>query len=433
MTTIERNERYALGCCLLSRAAISKCIAAIGTSGDVFSSPAHTRIYAAIVELYIEGTTPDIVSLSARLEDHGTLAAVGGHVAIAELFEDVATSANIDASLAMLQREHKRRALIEALNEALVQAVVVDPTEASDALIARLSDVHASVSPTADISTVMMECADALGKPPEDTLRFGYKQLDLITGGMQRGHLVYLAAQTSRGKTAFALRVMEHAARAGVRTLMFSLEMTQRELGNRLLATNLDASVTMLRNHAYRDEQLLRRVVAAAGELSNLPIAVHDQSMLTVNALAALIDKQMRDEHCGLVVVDYIGLLTQHDSRSRNEWLGVVSQRLKAIAKQHDCVVLALTQLNRDAAKAQRTPELYDLRDSGNLEQDANMVLMLHSTGDSTAAFTDVVDVMVRKNRGGPTGTVPMLFDKRTGRFTEVEAPAPPARTPYRE
>lgn len=418
-------EEALLGCVLLRASLIPHLLPLLGETPERFSQRRWGLAWQTVVTLWREGATPDLVSVCDRMRRAGVLEYLGGEGDLAAAYESVSTAGDAPHYARVIRTEWQRRLLQHALADLQAAAQGDDPAQVAAAgigALATLSQSHRGARPLLD---VLQDALQQWTAGPPALLTTGLPALDTLLGGWAPGALVYLAAATSRGKTAFALHCATHAARHhGVGTAIFSLEMTGTELAERFVATASGTSATIVRTQTHTDPLLQARVVRAAGQLGDLPVWVQDASSLTVDQVAAEAHRLHAQHGLGLVVVDYLGLLRKGDARqSRNDWLGEVSQRLKALAKDLGCPVLALSQLSREAVREGRPPELHHLRDSGNLEQDANAVLMLHRPAQDGPEDAPVIrlDVYVRKNRGGPVGQVPVAFRRATGAFAPWE------------
>lgn len=424
-------EQALLCSCLFSASALTETMAALGEDATVFADPRHHALWRVIAGLWRTGQPVNVSALAVWSFTHD-MAACGGESYLGDVVQAYVPGGwQAGPFLAALREAHARRqaqTVAQMLGTTLEAGSDV-PASVADAL-ARLGQVSAGTGQARPLSETMLESLDTWAQGPPSYLTTSFPGLDLLLqGGFGAGQLVYLAAQTSRGKTAWALHFAEHAARVHqVGVAVFSLEMVSDELNGRWVAAGTHQSARRVRDDYHRDPVLRAQVVSEAGRLADLPIWVQDASHLTIGAVEAECQRLHLLHGLGLVLVDYIGLLDKPDGKiSRNEWLGLVSQRLKGLAKTLGCPVVALSQLSRDSVKTGRAPDLHDLRDSGNLEQDANVVLMLHRPSYSLPDARAVrLDLLVRKNRGGPLGEVPILFRTATGRFEPwVEGMAP--------
>lgn len=417
-------EAALLGSVLIRPAALPELLDTLGEDGSLFADRRYGLIWATAVALWREGTPVDMISLGARLERDGLSARTGGYATLGALYEHVASSQHAPSYATAIAAEHQRRRLQRTLRDLLAASETGDPATLAAEALSALTQVAPAHHGAQSLAGVLEHALTQWQRGPAPRLTTGLPPLDqILGGGFAPGQLIYLAAQTSRGKTALALHLATHAAQAhGAGTVIFSLEMTADELAARFLAPPTGASASVLTQQVHADAGLHARTVRAAGALSNLPIWVQDASLLHVDQVCAEVYRLHAQHGLGLVVVDYLGLLRKPDARqSRNDWLGDVSQRLKGLAKDCGLPVLALSQLSRESVRggATRPPELHDLRDSGNLEQDANVVLMLHRSQAPQPHEVEIdLDLFVRKNRGGPLGTVPVRFRLATGAFT---------------
>ena len=254
----------------------------------------------------------------------------------------------------------------------------------------------------------------------------GFKDLDAFTYGFQRQEMIILAARPSMGKTSLALNFAEAAALPrrgeGVPILIFSLEMGAAQLALRMLCARAKVNMKLLRDGLLSkngDEQ--KRLVETADEFSKAPIFIDDSSHLSIMELRAKARRLQSRNKLGLIIVDYLQLLAPTDSKSpREQQVAEMSRGLKALAKELDVPVLVLSQLNRSAEKENRTPKLSDLRESGSIEQDADVVLMLARPKDADEKFqvaADSAELIVAKQRNGPVGDLKLTFLRDITRF----------------
>jgi len=255
----------------------------------------------------------------------------------------------------------------------------------------------------------------------------GFKDLDAMTFGFQKQEMIIVAARPSMGKTSFALNIAESAAmpkpgREPVATLVFSLEMSSSQLALRMLCARSRVNLKLLRDGLIgRDSAQINDLGRAAEEFKRAPIMIDDSSNLTIMELRAKARRIHARRKLGLIVVDYLQLLSGSDPRSpREQQVAEVSRGLKALAKELDLPVIVLSQLNRSSEKENRTPRLSDLRESGSIEQDADVVLMLSRPKDADEKFqtaANAADLIVAKQRNGPVGDLKLTFLQEITRF----------------
>ena len=398
-------------------------------SPAAFTDKGRASVYAAILAVFDTGQPLDFVTLAAEIRRQGG----GGdsaEVQIAELLDAAVTSANVEAhALLVLDAWRRRQAVGEAdrLKKAATDATI-PLRDAVAEVCQRLVPIGTGDPsekprslPAIFLDTLMdLERRTAAGQRVLG-LSTGFEGLDELTDGWQPGTLTIVAARPSRGKTALALAIARTAAQQAPVDFV-SIEMNEDQLVARLLQAEIGRDL----RHIRRDAGLFARYAPALSEassaLSHLPMVFDCRSRtpsrirLEQQALAA-----QRGQPTGLLVIDYLGLMhADQPQQNRDRELGSITGALKAMARELRVPVLLLCQLNRSSDREARPPELHDLRDSGNIEQDADDVLMLHWPEGKPERGPAVVDLYARKVRNGHTGKVPLLFEPWTQRWFEA-------------
>lgn len=422
-------EQSVLGGLLLQNDALDRIIGQI--SEQDFYRADHRAIWRRIVTLIEVDKPADVVTVAEALESHGQLEDTGGLAYLVALHQNTPSAANIRHYAQIVREKAQRRALL-VVGDAL-QAAILDPdgrtpaqiaAEAENAIAAFGADRGTAEPETA--STVMAEVLrhadDAAGRRGLDT---GIADLDTLTGGLEPGQLVIIAARPSVGKTAVALAIARHVARSGHQAAFFSLEMTRNELAGRLLAAEARVPARCLR--AGPDDAQWSALARAATAPGMDSLILDDRQAASVAYVRARCRRLDRQSRLSLVVVDYLQLMAPAEPRaSRTEQVGSLSRALKALAKELGAPIIALAQLNRASeARADKKPMLSDLRDSGEVEQDADMVLLL-----SRASIDgDVLECNLAKHRQGPTGVFWLDFHRQTMTFRQrYHAPPEPTK-----
>jgi replicative DNA helicase len=419
---------------MLSPAAIAAVIEILAP-GDFYWDK-HRIIYTAALDLYSRGEAVDSLTVVDELEKRGQLERVDGKSYVASLFHAVPATANAAHYARIVTEMAVLRALIEAGRE--IAALGWDrPGETAD-LVARAQqivfDVEGSrsrgeLTPFKTTLTETFERVRHLYETREEFtgLRSGFVDLDRVTAGFQPSNLVVIAARPAMGKSAFALTIAAHVAlREEVPCAFFSLEMSQQEIAQRLIC--MQGKVD---SHAIRSGKLTRddwpRLVKACSDLERVPLYVDDTPGLSLVELRSRVQTlKRREPDLGLVVVDYLQLMTTGRSEeSRLQEVSAISRGLKSLAKDLDVPVIALSQLSR--AVEQRTdkrPILSDLRESGGIEQDADLVIFLYrheyyAKNETDESDRGMAEVAVAKHRNGPTDTVKLAFISRYAKFSD--------------
>ena len=423
-------ERAVLGCCLISAFAVREASETLQTAD--FYKANHRAVFREIVALAASGEAVDVLTVRAALENAGVLDRVGGSAYLAELCGEVFTASNVQAYIRTVADHGRRRALIEAGQAAIAAAedMSVPVGEAIEDAERRIYSVEDSRRrkdgrDAAHLGAVLEEAADQLGarlgKADLGGIPTGWPDLDRKTDGWQAPDLVIVAGRPGMGKSAFALNLVRHAAGLGYPVAFFSLEMGRTQLGARLLAAEagvdlLDLRAGRLLIHAWD------RVIDRAGKMHRLPVWIDDRGGLTVgqvrSACRRINSASVTAGHgpLALVVVDYMQLMAATGRReNRNAEMTQISGGLKALAKELGVPVIALSQLSRPVkGAAPKPPVLSDLRDSGAIEQDADVVIFIHRDERNKPG---VADICLEKQRQGPTGRVWLQWDARTTSF----------------
>lgn len=428
-------EEYLLSCCLLDGSdSIAKCLEK-KLPAAAFYLPANRIIYEKLVELYQTNPPVAIEVLAEELKTTGQLDEIGGLPYLMQVSGRIPTTAQTDYFLERVRELYLLRQLIKVSTATVEQCFnfqggleeFVDKIEQDMFQVTqdRVSDGAKSMKDTAKDAWVVID--KMMHHKGEITgVSSGFKELDAMTYGFQKSEMIILAARPSMGKTSLALNMAEHAAmpKRGqpAATLVFSLEMSAAQLGMRLLCSRGRVNMKKLREGFVRpggDEY--RDLVQAADELSKAPIFIDDSSHLTIMELRAKARRLAARHPLGFIVVDYLQLLSPTDPKTpREQQVAEISRGLKALAKELQVPVLVLSQLNRSAEKENRTPKLSDLRESGSIEQDADVVLMLARPRDADEKFqvaADSAELIVAKQRNGPVGDLKLTFLRDITRF----------------
>jgi replicative DNA helicase len=428
-------EEYLLSCCLLDGSdSIAKCLEK-KLPPAAFYSAANRVIYEKMVELYQKAPPVAIEVLAEELKTTGQLEEIGGVAYLMQVSSRIPTTAQTDYFLDKVRELYLLRQLIKVSTSTVEQCYefqggleeFVDKLEQDIFTVTqdRVSDGARTMKATAQEAWVVID--KMMHHKGEITgISSGFKELDAMTYGFQKAEMIVLAARPSMGKTSLALNMAETAALprrgdpAGV--LLFSLEMSAAQLGMRMLCSRGRVNMKKLREGFVRpggDEY--KDLVGAADELSKAPIFIDDSSHLTIMELRAKARRLAARAKLGFIVVDYLQLLSPTDPRTpREQQVAEISRGLKALAKELDVPVLVLSQLNRAAEKENRAPKLSDLRESGSIEQDADVVLMLARPRDADEKFqvaADSAELIVAKQRNGPVGELKLTFLRDITRF----------------
>lgn len=430
-------EKATLGSVLMNRDAIVA-IAPWLTPGR-FYLERHAWIFAAMLACYSRREPPDTRLVSAELRSQGRLDAAGGIPYLSELVDSVPTSYHVEYYARIVERMGVLRSGIQAAGRIAaifyderddLDAAVGDAYAALDAATARAADERA-LTPLARIVEqryIAISAAVERGERVQLGVPTGLCDLDEHTGGMHKSDLVILAARPGVGKSSLALTIAQHVAEPGARVDLFSLEMSRDQNLDRLIAMRTGIDLMDVREMAL-DDRKLAHYMEALGWAHQLPIHIDDTAALTLTDLRA---RELRlIAHAGppaLLIVDYLGLLRIPKAKSRYEEVSEIARGLKNLAKELDVPILALCQLSRAVeGRIDHVPMLSDLRESGELEQAADVVMFIYRD-ELYNRETDrkgVAELHIAKHRHGPMGVVPLRFDAATTRFDTLSYRTP--------
>ncbi|MDH3733314.1 MAG: replicative DNA helicase [Gemmatimonadota bacterium] len=443
----EEAELSVLGGMLIDGDAVAVAIELIDDSA--FYREGNRRIFRSMMRLYNRGDVIDAVTLTDDLKSAGELEGVGGMAYLAQLVDAVPTAANIEYHCRILRDKAVLRRLIESATEIVQDAYEASSGDVDDALDKaeqRIFEIAQAKQRSGfvwikEILWPAFERIEELQRTPGAVtgVPSGFPELDNMTSGFQPGDLVVLAGRPSMGKTALALNFAQHAAiEAEVPVAVFSLEMSKESLVQRLLCAEGRVDSSRLRRGALQDDEY-QRLATAAGLLNTAPVWIDDSPAISALELRAKARRLRAEVDLGLIVVDYLQLMAGPSRvENRQQEISSISRGLKAVGKELGVPVLALSQLSR--APEQRTgdhrPRLSDLRESGAIEQDADLVLFIfreevyksREEVDQDPTLAGKAELIVGKQRNGPTGGLPLYFHKNYTLFEPVsqrETPAP--------
>jgi len=395
---------------------------------DDFYLPAHQILYDAFLELYRKSTPIDIVTVSEHLKARALLEQAGGAVFLAELTEAVVSGANAAHYAVIVRDKGLQRQLIVACSGIISNCYdasrdvdsLLDESEQSIFAVSQRT-TGATFSSTKDLTAKVFERLTKLSKSHEVVtgVPTGYSRLDQLTAGLQPSDLIIVAARPSMGKTAFALNMaMNAAVDDNIPVCVFSLEMSMEQLMMRMLAARAHVDASRLRRPASLNDEDWAHLMKAADDLSRAPLFIDDTPALSTLELSARTRRIKSERGIGLVVVDYLQLMrTNRRTDSRELEISDISRSLKALAKEMDIPVVALSQLNRKVEeRADKRPMLSDLRESGAIEQDADVILFIYRDDvykypkPSERPLAGDAEIIIGKQRNGPVGLVELAF-----------------------
>ncbi len=403
-------------------------------SAEDFYRKDHRLIFSAVAELIEAGSPCDVVTVSEHLDSRGELDNAGGLEYLATLSNETAGAANARAYAKILRERSTLRALISAGNEIAGSAFTNDGRTAAEIL----EDAEKMVFEIADKGTrgkkgfkslkdILPEAVDRIDTLHQSEgditgISTGYNEFDKMTAGLQPGDLVIVAGRPSMGKTTLAVNMAENAAiGSSVPTAIFSMEMPAQQLAFRMISSLGRVDQTHLRTGNFPDEDW-SRINTAVQLMSEAPIFIDDTPSLSPGEIRARARRLQREHGLGLIVVDYLQLMQVPGSKeNRATEISEVSRGLKALAKELSCPVIALSQLNRSVEqRTDKRPVMSDLRESGAIEQDADLILFIYreEVYNQDTPRKGVADIAIAKQRNGPIGDFPLTF---VGRYTKFE------------
>lgn len=430
-------EQSVLGGMLLSKDAIADVVESLRASD--FYKPAHETIYEAILSLYGHGSPADAITVADELKKRGELTRVGGAAYIHTLIASVPTAANAQYYAEIVKEHAIMRRLIEAgtkiaqlgyANETEVDTLV----DQAQAEIYAVTDGNAKedyVSFSEALEATMREI-DANSNRPDGVygVPTDFIELDELTGGLHGGQMIVIAARPGVGKSTLALDIARSAAiHHHMATVFFSLEMSRTELAMRVLSAEGKISMGRLKKGDL-DTEGWTNLATLQGRIDSAPLFIDDSPNMTLMEIRAKCRRLKQRNDLKLVVLDYLQLMSSGKKvESRQQEVSEFSRSLKLLAKELDVPLIALSQLNRGSEqRTDKRPMVSDLRESGSIEQDADIVILLHRE-DMYNPESDRVgeaDMIIAKHRGGPTRTIPLAFSGKYSRFNNMANEAPP-------
>lgn len=424
-------EAAVLGAMLLEQDAISIVLEILDDTA--FYREANRKIYNAIIALYDRNEPPDLITLSEELDKRQELASVGGSFYLAGLTDSVPTAANVEYHARIVLEKSQARKLINVATQIASRAY--ESTENTSDLLDEAEQMVFSLSQRdarrgfTQLNPILHDTFENIEKLHEQDstvtgVPTGFTRLDEMTAGFQRGDLVIIAARPAMGKTALCLNIIRHVAvetRVGVG--LFSLEMTSHQLAQRMLCSEARVDSHLMRTGRLPGDAWSNLSIAV-GALATAPVYIDETPALSVTEMRSRARRLMSEHNdIGLLAVDYMQLMRgPNDAENRQQEISAISRNLKALAKELDIPVVALSQLSRavETRGGDGRPQLSDLRESGAIEQDADVVLFIYRParyGEGEEHEENHAEVIIGKQRNGPVGTVNLVFVDRFARF----------------
>ena len=430
-------EQSVLGGMLLSKDAIADVVESLRASD--FYKPAHETIYEAILSLYGHGSPADAITVADELKKRGELTRVGGASYIHTLIASVPTAANAQYYAEIVKEHAIMRRLIEAGTK-IAQLGYANETEVDTLVDQAQAEIYAVTDGNAKEDYVSFSEAleetineiDANSNRPDGVygVPTDFIEFDELTGGLHGGQMIVIAARPGVGKSTLALDIARSAAiHHQMTTVFFSLEMSRTELAMRILSAEGKISMGRLKKGDL-DTEGWTNLATLQGRIDSAPLVIDDSPNMTLMEIRAKCRRLKQRNDLKLVVLDYLQLMSSGKKvESRQQEVSEFSRSLKLLAKELDVPVIALSQLNRGSEqRTDKRPMVSDLRESGSIEQDADMVILLHREDmyNPDSERVGEADMIIAKHRGGPTRTIPLAFSGKYSRFNNMANEAPP-------
>ncbi|HEX4047274.1 MAG TPA: replicative DNA helicase [Elusimicrobiota bacterium] len=435
-------EMAVLGSMLIEREACEKALDMLHESDFYLDS--HKRVYRAIHSLFNGGQAVDVVTVSEQLRKKSELDAVGGGAYLAELIDKVTTAAHVEHYAKIVKERAILRSLINAATGVVTACyaqekepkLILDEAQAAILKVSETQSLHGVL----DVKTLVHEVVDQIEKAVHSKqavtgVPTGLTAFDRLTTGFQKSDLILIAARPSMGKTALAQNIVAHVVlEKNIPTLFFSLEMNRHAIMHRFIAAEARVNLKDIRTGYFKRDRW-QDLTTSASRFAEAPLYINDSPGMTVfniRAIARQLTSKLRQDNkkLGMIVIDYLQLLRGGASRQENRQQEVseISRSLKQLARELEIPVIALAQLSRaseDKTRTDNKPKLSDLRESGSLEQDADLVVLIHREGyykRNDPTLENKATLIIAKQRQGPTDDVPVLFLRDITRFVD-EAP----------
>lgn len=427
-------EQALLGSIMLRPEAIYEIIDIVNSKS--FYASKHALIYETMIELFTKREPIDLLTLSSRLKEKGLLEQIGGSSYLTELVSIVPSSSNIKHYADIVQRKHMMRRLIEAsefissigFDESQDLEEALDKAEKKIYEVTNLSGSH-TFTHLKDELVEAWERLDHLHNTKGELrgVQTGFTEIDNKLAGLQKADLIILAARPSMGKTSLALDIARQAAvNHNVPVGIFSLEMSSQQLVDRMLAAQANVDAWKLRTGKLSREDDFASIRQSLDSLSKAPIYIDDQPGNNILKMRSVARRLKSEKGLGLLVVDYLQLMVPTTSKSNDnivQQVTEISRSLKNLARELDVPVLALSQLSREVEKRGGKPRLSDLRDSGSIEQDADVVMFIHREDKykDESDKTNIAEILIEKHRNGETGKVELYFNAQKATFQSID------------
>ncbi len=420
-------EQAVLGSMLVSKDAVQVAVEVL--KPDDFYREDNKEIYAAMMDIYSVGREIDMITVTEQLKLRGTLERVGGTQNLATLIDNVPTTSNIERYVEIVEQKATSRNLIKVTSD--IMKISYAQTEELDTIIEQaekgifdLAQNRNSKS-YSGMKEILVTTLDSIEKMYENKeklsgIESGFIDLDEKISGLNNSDLIIVAARPAMGKSAFVLNIASYVAMHDkIPVMIFNLEMSKEQLVKRMLSSESEIDSMRLNNANLEQEDWIK-MADASNRLADVPIYIDDTPILTPSEIRAKCRKAKLEKNVGLIIIDYLQLMESKTANgSRQQEISEISRGLKILAKELDVPVIALSQLSRATeSRADHRPMLSDLRESGSIEQDADIVMFLHREDyyDKDTEKKNIAEVIIAKNRHGETGTIELAW---LGKYTK--------------
>jgi len=408
-------------------------VSALLIEGD-FYDPNNGLIYAGMLDLYSKNKPIDILTIREYLDDRGKLEAMGGNAYLMELTESIFTSANIYQYAQIVKHKGVLRRLIKAGNDILLagydeEAELSKLLEVSEKALFSVTQtfIQNKLVHIRDVINLRYEEFAEIHENPshanQGITNSGFKNLDGKVGGFRPGDMIILAARPSMGKTALALNIAQNIGEGGKNVAVFSLEMSKEQLTDRLICATMGVDSWKLHKGLLEDEEFMR-MGAALERLSKANIYIDDSPMGNLLEIKSKARRLKMESGLDFIIIDYLQLMSGGNPMNRVQEVSDISRGIKSLARELQVPIIALSQLSRAVeSRPNKEPIMSDLRESGSIEQDADVVMMIYRE-DYYDEFTEnkgITNIFVRKNRNGPVGQIDLKFEKQFMRFYDLD------------
>lgn len=427
-------ERSVLGGMMISKDAIADVIEQV--RGSDFYRPAHEVIYDSILDLYGRGEPADAITVADELTKRGEISRIGGAPYLHTLISTVPTAANAGYYARIVRERSILRKLVEAGTRIVQLGYGTDGGDVDELVNNAQAEVYAVTErrasedylPLAEIIGGTVDEIEAAGHRGEGMIGVptGFSDLDRLTNGLHAGQMIVLAARPAIGKSTLGIDIVRSAAiKHNMAAVVFSLEMSRNEITMRLLSAEARVHLQKMRTGQMGDDDWAK-VATTMGRISEAPLFIDDSPNMSLMEIRAKCRRLKQRHDLKLVVIDYLQLMTSGKRvESRQQEVSEFSRALKLLAKEIEVPVIAISQLNRGPEqRTDKKPQMSDLRESGSIEQDADMVILLHREDayEKESPRAGEADLIVAKHRNGPTDTITVAFQGHYSRFVDMQA-----------